>query len=227
MPYADAHAAFNRYVSEHTAELLLDPEMHALAHVTRLTIREADAEIARLRAELDRYHGREIFYCTDGQAADARRSLAPVASPGSVVRATDTGSEWVLTPGRDWLPRVLPGCLLSPRSLPAVSGPAAAAAGAGARRWITSTTGPPATAPGAAPAPGSARNAGGTPGIQAAGRARCRPQASTRLPRGAGLRLCGFRFTAPTGLRYGAGVGRACPLPRHTSGAGARSPSKG
>lgn len=106
-PYAEALQAFNAYVSQHTAELLLDPALHALAHQARAVTREADAEIARLRAELDRYHGREVFYCTAGQAPAARSSLAPSAPPGSVVRATDTGQEWQLTPSRDWLPRSL------------------------------------------------------------------------------------------------------------------------
>jgi len=105
-PYAEALQSFNRYIGEHTAELLLDPQMHALGHICRATIHEATAEIARLRAELDRYQGREIFYVTEDQAADACLSLAATGTAaGAVVRATDTGREWVLTPGRDWLPR--------------------------------------------------------------------------------------------------------------------------
>jgi hypothetical protein len=67
----------------------------------RRQLAEARAEIARLRAELDRYQGREVYYTTSHHLVESLAALpTDDLPPGTVVRATDTGQEWELVPGR-------------------------------------------------------------------------------------------------------------------------------
>jgi predicted ATPase len=103
--YAVAAQAFRQFCGQLPVQrlLLTGPEVHALGHLASQAIAEAGAEIARLKAQLDRYQGREVFYCTDANAPFALASVG-AAPVGTVVRATDTGREWELTV-TGWEPR--------------------------------------------------------------------------------------------------------------------------
>jgi hypothetical protein len=98
-----APAAFRAWVRAHTAELLTDPTAAAAVTAAQRALAAQDAGIARLRGELDRYHGRAVYFCTEAHAPAAQATLT--AEPGgTVLRATDTGQEWELRGGA-WLPR--------------------------------------------------------------------------------------------------------------------------
>jgi len=64
---------------------------------------DARAENARLRAELDRYQGRQVLYCTDAHLDEAALDSmdAPLAA-GTVLRATDTSRELIFHEGTWW-----------------------------------------------------------------------------------------------------------------------------
>jgi hypothetical protein len=66
---------------------------------------EADAEIARLRIELDRYQGRRVLFTTDA-ALDQAAIASMDEEPGTILRATDTGRELVLADGT-WEPATI------------------------------------------------------------------------------------------------------------------------
>lgn len=63
---------------------------------------EKEAEIARLKAELDRYEGREVRH---GLERYIQSSLSdgsiPAERDGTILRATDTGAEWECQ-GGEW-----------------------------------------------------------------------------------------------------------------------------
>ena len=103
--YAEALAAYHSLVYAMTAEILTDARLATLASVTSTLASHATSEHARLRAELDRYQGREVHHCTDASLEDAAQTLTHDAAPGTVVRATDTGRELLLTPHHTWVPR--------------------------------------------------------------------------------------------------------------------------
>ena len=94
-------AAWSLWIHEHAAEILLDPQLHALALASRRAIGEANAHGARLSAELDRYLGRAVHHTT---AAHLIATLAALPTddlaPGTIVRCTDTGEEYEFAPGR-------------------------------------------------------------------------------------------------------------------------------
>jgi hypothetical protein len=102
--YSDAVGLWQRWTAEHTGELLTDAMAHATAHVANETIRECVSEVARLRAELDRYQGRTVHHCTEGQMSSAAAQLALDAATGDILRATDTGREWIFQAG-SWAER--------------------------------------------------------------------------------------------------------------------------
>jgi hypothetical protein len=88
---------------EHQLAILMHAETHALSHVASAVIREQEAEIERLRGELDGYQGRSVLFCTEAQMAAA--AMSSLDEPdGTVLRATDTGRELVLS-GRTWTAR--------------------------------------------------------------------------------------------------------------------------
>jgi hypothetical protein len=66
-------------------------------------LREARAEIARLKAELDGYQGRTVLHTTDANMM-AAAVVSTDEEEGTVLRATDTGRELVLTGGH-WAER--------------------------------------------------------------------------------------------------------------------------
>lgn len=88
---------------EHRLAILWNAETHALCHIASEVISEQDAEIARLRGELDGYQGRAVLHCTDAQMDTAMLDSLGEAD-GTILRATDTGRELVLSDGC-WLPR--------------------------------------------------------------------------------------------------------------------------
>lgn len=98
-----AVSAFYAQNAQLAGELLTQPVAHAVATRASYAIRALTEQVAQLRAQLDRYTGREVFYCTDANfpAALASVGAAPV---GTLVRATDTGREYELTP-TGWEPR--------------------------------------------------------------------------------------------------------------------------
>ena len=98
-----AVAAFYAQNTQLAGEILTQPVAHAIATRAAHAITALTTANARLKAELDRYQGREVFYCTDANFP-AALAAAPHAPIGSVVRATDTGREFELTP-TGWEPR--------------------------------------------------------------------------------------------------------------------------
>lgn len=60
-------------------------------------------ENQRLRNELDAYQGRTVFFTTDGHLDEAMIASFD-AEPGTVLRATDTGRELILTAAGGWEP---------------------------------------------------------------------------------------------------------------------------
>jgi len=76
----------------------LGSERALAAQITAL-----QGENARLRAELDNYHGRTVLFCTDaGMGTAALASLDE--GDGTILRATDTGRELELH-DRTWVAR--------------------------------------------------------------------------------------------------------------------------
>jgi len=69
-------------------------------------VRDLTARNAQLRGELDRYRGHQVFHCLDrdleGLTADPGNFRD--ASPGAVLRATDTGREVQLAADGQWVP---------------------------------------------------------------------------------------------------------------------------
>lgn len=96
-PYSDAITAWHHWTAEHTAELLTDPAAHACAHLANTVIHEVVGEVIRLRDELARYQGRSVFHTTEDRMAEAVGQV-PDARPGDILRATDTGREWIAEP---------------------------------------------------------------------------------------------------------------------------------
>ena len=84
--------------------IMTSPEVHALVHLASNAIGEQAAHIAGLRAELDRYQGRTVFFTTDAMLATAAGQLLSAARPGDMVRATDTGRELRCTATGEWEP---------------------------------------------------------------------------------------------------------------------------
>jgi hypothetical protein len=76
---------------------------------------EKNAEVQRLNAELDGYRGHQVFHATEAQALQIAAAGAPDdlrfgsqgvlvppgAADGAILRATDTGREWVKR-GENW-----------------------------------------------------------------------------------------------------------------------------
>lgn len=74
-------------------------------HPVALILLEKNSEIARLKAELDSYQGRKVMFTMERAAPVAMTSMS--ANPeaygleeGVILRATDTGREWVFREGR-------------------------------------------------------------------------------------------------------------------------------
>ena len=65
-----------------------------LVHAARAVIAEREAEVASLKAQLDGYQGRTVYFCTDSQLGTAAEQMDG-AEPGTILRATDTGRELV------------------------------------------------------------------------------------------------------------------------------------
>ena len=102
---AVAVTAFYAQNSRLAGEILTQPAAHAIATRASYAISALTAENARLRAELDRYQGRAVQHCTSANAALAGAVAAADSPPGTILRATDTGQEWELTPTGSWEPR--------------------------------------------------------------------------------------------------------------------------
>ena len=102
--FGEAVAAWNAETLRLAGEILVDPVAYALCHRTQHIVTEATAEIARLRAELDLYQGRQVLFCADGQLAAAAEQVTD-AIPGTILRATDTGRELMLSRAGIWEPR--------------------------------------------------------------------------------------------------------------------------
>jgi hypothetical protein len=103
--YSDAVGHWHAWTTEHTAELLTNAMAHACAHIANETIHECIGEIARLRAEIDRYRGYTVHHCTEAQMDSAAAQLALDAARGDILRATDTGREWQFQGGGQWAER--------------------------------------------------------------------------------------------------------------------------
>lgn len=98
-------AAWSAWIADHSPEILRDPLLHDLALASRRALGERAAEIARLKAQLDGYLGRQVQHCTSANAAVAGAVLIRDRAPlGTLLRATDTGQEWELT-ATGWEPR--------------------------------------------------------------------------------------------------------------------------
>jgi len=99
-----AREAWDAELSRLRGVLLYDAPASAIAHVAARVFQEYEAEIARLKAELDEAQGTHVLLCMS-----IHMFAAAVAStgeqPGTVLRATDTGAEWVLNEDHIWNPR--------------------------------------------------------------------------------------------------------------------------
>lgn len=73
------------------------------ASADRETISALRARVAELLARLDFYEGRNVVHCMERNAGTAMQALLS-ESDGTLLRATDTGSEWELR-GGVWLGR--------------------------------------------------------------------------------------------------------------------------
>ena len=74
-------------------------------HPVAVILLEKNSEIARLKAELDSYQGRKVMFTMERAAPEAMTSMS--ANPegfgleeGVILRATDSGREWVYREGR-------------------------------------------------------------------------------------------------------------------------------
>ena len=89
-------AQFEEVCATLTGEILTQPAAAALATAGRRAIAAHMETIAQLREQLDRYQGRTVYHCTQAQAEQLLASLGTDSEPGAILRATDTGREWVL-----------------------------------------------------------------------------------------------------------------------------------
>lgn len=104
----DPQAEWREFTDAHLAELLADSLAYALGAVAARALTAQQTEIARLRAQLDRYQGRTVFHCNDAHldaVAAGQPALTPDARPGDILRATDTGREMQYRGGGEWVPR--------------------------------------------------------------------------------------------------------------------------
>ncbi len=105
----DPQAQWREFTNAHLAELLADSLAYALGQAATRALAAQQAEIARLRAQLDRYLGRMVFHCADSHldaAADEWPHGAVEVRPGDILRATDTGRELEYRgPEAGWQPR--------------------------------------------------------------------------------------------------------------------------
>lgn len=76
----------------------------------KAVIADRDAEIASLRAQLDAYQGRAVYYTTDAGLWDAAKSVVAQGRPetGTIIRATDTGRELGWDDEAGWTRREVP-----------------------------------------------------------------------------------------------------------------------
>lgn len=86
-------AQWREFTDLHLAQLLTDSLAHAVATAATKVLTAQQEEIARLRAELDRYQGRTVYHTTDAQLSAAMAQCKD-ARTGDIVRATDTGREF-------------------------------------------------------------------------------------------------------------------------------------
>ncbi len=107
MPHADvrkAREAWDAELARLRGVIMYDAAASAIAHLAARVFTEYEAEIARLRAELDEATGARVLLCPA-----VHMFAAAVAStgeePGTILRATDTGEEWVLGEDHTWNPR--------------------------------------------------------------------------------------------------------------------------
>ena len=86
--------------------MCVSPSMDALTRAEwrrlRRRIAELQAEVARLRSELDEYRGARVLFCLDRDLAEAMANAAAEAD-GTRLRSTDTDREFELNGGA-WLP---------------------------------------------------------------------------------------------------------------------------
>lgn len=99
----DLRGDWHRLKGQHMLDILRNPVAHALVTGADQVIYHQSVQIAQLRAELDQYHGRQVIHCTDAQLDNAALASLDEAD-GTILRATDTGRELVMT-GRTWHPR--------------------------------------------------------------------------------------------------------------------------
>lgn len=93
-----AWAAWVAGTAQLSRKLLTDAETWHIYQLALHVIADRDAVIARLREEMDAYDDHQTLHCLERDAArvmDASRHEAE----GTVLRATDTGREWVLRAG--------------------------------------------------------------------------------------------------------------------------------
>jgi hypothetical protein len=97
---ADGHgwAEFVTGTARITRELLADPVAWQVYNLAIHVIADRDAEIAQLKAQLDTG---PVMLCMERDAArvmdQSRKEI-----PGTILRATDTGREWVLGHDGNW-----------------------------------------------------------------------------------------------------------------------------
>lgn len=99
-PVSEWHHLKGRYM----LEILRNPVAHAVMTGADQVIHQQAMMIAQLAMELDRYQGHQVLHCTDAQLDNV--AVQSLDEPdGTIIRATDTGRELVMS-GRTWMPRL-------------------------------------------------------------------------------------------------------------------------
>lgn len=94
-----ARKAWNAETHRLRGEILRDAVAYALEHIALQVFAEYEAEIARLKAELDQRLHRNVLHVMERYARQAQES-SMTEPEGTIMRATDTGREWVFAGGR-------------------------------------------------------------------------------------------------------------------------------
>ena len=99
--FSDAKNGWADLCNQLGPAILTDATAHALMHAANQVIGEADAEIQRLMAELDKSVDHIVIMAPERWAVKAMEDCKG-EEPGTILRTTDTHDEWVLGSDQEW-----------------------------------------------------------------------------------------------------------------------------